>query len=291
MAQGMKRAFYMKTEAVRLLKHLCACEQAAPNYASRDPFVHEQIRLIALRGGVGLPVGNMKLAVAAELVRQDWAVWAKQTSGRDILVASEAGWAKFRRLAAEPADAYQSQHRSLRVVASEEGGEQGCVKLNDAESPLAWLHRRKGRNGQPLLDAVCFAAGERLRRDLTLAQFMPRISANWEAAIVDGRRSDHGLNPTEAMLAARQRADKALSALGPELAGLLIDVCGFLKGLDVIERERGWPARSAKVVLELALRRLADHYGMAAEARGPDAGRGLRHWGGSDYRPAFDRDG
>ena len=123
-------------------------------------------------------------------------------------------------------------------------------------------------------------AGERLRADFTRAHMMPRTTSNWASPISSGRRGAGGERAaafTETMLSARQRVHQALDAAGPEFGGLLLDVCCFLKGLDDIERERAWPSRSAKVVLQLALDRLARHYGYAAQVRGP-AHAAIRTW-------------
>jgi hypothetical protein len=141
--------------------------------------------------------------------------------------------------------------------------------MDTAESPLVWLARRKGRDGRALIEPVQLQAGERLRADFTRAQLMPHITANWNSAVARDRRGGGGVTTfTEAVVAARQRVRHAFDAAGPEFIGLLLDVCCFLKGLEDVERERGWPPRSAKVVLQLALDRLARHYGYAAEARG-----------------------
>src|SRR5438552_1991502 len=112
-------------------------------------------------------------------------------------------------------------------------------------------------------------SGERLLADVTRAQMMPRITANWTSSVAQDRRTGGGaVTFTEAAIAARQRVRHALDAVGPEFTGLLLDVCCFLKRLEDVERERRWPPRSAKVVLQLGLDRLARHYGYAAEARG-----------------------
>ncbi|MCK5712807.1 MAG: DNA replication protein, partial [Hyphomicrobiaceae bacterium] len=89
--------------------------------------------------------------------------------------------------------------------------------------------------------------------------------------------------------AARERVGRALAVVGPELAGVLIDVCCHLKGLEAAEREAGWPQRSGKVVLQLALSRLARHYGLGESASHatPRAAQ-VRHWGSGDYRPVFE---
>ena len=82
---------------------------------------------------------------------------------------------------------------------------------------------------------------------------------------------------TDLIVASRQRVRLALMACGPEFAGLLMDVCCFLHGLEDVERERGWPSRSAKIVLQLALDRLARHYGLTSATSGRASAR-IRTW-------------
>jgi hypothetical protein len=89
-----------------------------------------------------------------------------------------------------------------------------------------------------------------------------------------------------AVVAARERVNRALHAVGPELAGILVDVCCHEIGLEAAERSAGLPCRSGKVVLDIALTALARHYGLIAPER-PIAVR-LRHWGDADYRPTLD---
>ena len=141
--------------------------------------------------------------------------------------------------------------------------------IDEAESPLAWLARRKGRDGAPLIQPVQLQAGERLRGDFTRAQMTPRVTSSWDASVAQGRRVQGGSGTfTDTAVAARERLRGALDAVGPEFAGLLLDVCCFLKGLEDIERERRWPPRCAKVVVQLGLDRLARHYGLAEQTRG-----------------------
>ena len=227
-------------------------------------------------------VRAMHLAVAIHATMQD-----QLARGRPVLEITETGRAKLRRSAAPEADKFQAQHREIDETVIEP---HGAVKRNEAESPLAWLARRKDRAGRAMLDPASFAAGERFRHDFTLAGLQPRVTSDWSNPVSGAALGDRGMHISDLMVAARQRLDTALEALGPELGSLVIDVCGFLKGLETVEAEHGWPARSAKVVLGIALARLAAHYGLATEARGPARARALRHWGSEDYRPKVSAD-
>jgi hypothetical protein len=165
--------------------------------------------------------------------------------------------------------------------------------VNQDESPIAWLRRRKDRNGDPMISQTQFEAGERLRGDFWFAQMTPRTTTNWSSLSPQqrGRRygaaRQSGTDILDSAAAAAERVRRALSSVGPELSGVLIDVCCHLKGLEEAERAAGWPQRSAKIVLQLALTRLARHYGL--EVRPASRALGIvRHWGSEDYRPQFD---
>ncbi len=171
--------------------------------------------------------------------------------------------------------AFRAQHLDLSMsdLMTDAGVTQ--VIVNDSESPLAWLARRKGRDGRAMIGPDQFIAGERLRADFTRGHLTPRVTSSW-SGIARTKGSGGGGDMTDLIVASRQRVRLALEACGPEFSGLLLDVCCFLHGLEDVERARGWPSRSAKVVLQLALDRLARHYGLRADARG--GGAAIRTW-------------
>ena len=203
--------------------------------------------------------------------------------GQELFAASAEARAWLRREAMAE-HGFRSQHG--QVEAGAEGD--GAVFVNLDESPVATLARRRGNDGKAWLPDYLVVAAERLRRDFEIGQLQPRVTANWSASVATGRRGHHGSTQadlTETALAGRLRFDAAMRAVGPELSGLLIDICCLLKGLETVERERRWPVRSAKLVLRLALQGLARHYGLSAAATGAPAARRVRRWGAEDYRP------
>ncbi|MEO6154083.1 MAG: DUF6456 domain-containing protein [Croceibacterium sp.] len=127
------------------------------------------------------------------------------------------------------------------------------VTVNLAESPLTWLHA----HGH--LDNRLYDAGERLRADWERAQLSQSVTMRWDAVRIRGT-GDHGLNPTERQIAARQRFDGAIATAGKGLADILWRVVCAGETLPAAEKSLVWPARSGKLVLKLALDRVAEFY-------------------------------
>jgi hypothetical protein len=280
--QTVLDAAQIKRKELQLLRSLASDDA----YATQSPLGETALDVFSRRNGVSLRTGSGSIIDAETLVAQGLGQWTTgQVSGRRRLVISEAGQAFLKRTDTEEGvDPFIAQHTLAVHKDVEAQGVTRRVVFDEAESPLAWLSTRRNAKGERLLDPSLFEAGERLRRDLTFAQMIPRTTANWDPSLGGRDGYNAPLTYSETVIAARQRADQALRAVGPEFSGLLLDVCGFLKGLETIEGERQWPRRSAKLVLDLALSALARHYGIETHAEGPSRAT-VRHWGAADYRP------
>jgi len=133
------------------------------------------------------------------------------------------------------------------------GKRRRSVTVNLAESPLSWLHARGH------LDDRLFAAGETLRADYERAQLGARVTMRWEPVRTGGDPAS-GLAPTERQVAAKARFDGAIAAAGRGLADVLWRVVCAGETLPEAEKALAWPTRSGKLVLRLALDRVAEFY-------------------------------
>lgn len=191
----------------------------------------------------------------------------------------------YLRRAASPRDeAFIEQHGAIGHALADVGdGRKQSVRINREESPLSTLARLKEKTGGQFLPEEALAAGERLLADFMRGKLQPRMTANWEPRHASRMKGERGgmAELTDSAIAARIAVNRALEAMGPELAGVALDVCCFMKGLETVERERQWPVRSAKLMLRTALMVLSRHYNPPAPARRPR----LEHWGVEGYRP------
>ena len=128
------------------------------------------------------------------------------------------------------------------------------VTVNLAESSLSWLHARG------LLSDRRFAAGELLRADWERAQLSPRVTMRWEPVRIGGSSGTADLAPGERQIAAKARFDGAIAAAGPGLEDVLWRVVCAGESLPLAEKALGWPVRTGKLVLGLALDRVADYH-------------------------------
>lgn len=135
------------------------------------------------------------------------------------------------------------------------GGTRGARRsatVNLAESPLTWLHARGHLSDRQ------FEAGERLRADWERAHLGPRVTMRWDPVRVGG--GEAGLTPGERQIAARDRFHAAVTEAGAGLSDILWRVICAGEGLPQAERALAWPARSGKLVLGIALDRIAGFY-------------------------------
>jgi hypothetical protein len=169
------------------------------------------------------------------------------------------------------ANAFAAQHR---IIAVRPTGE----TTNLAESPLA----RLAHGPSAFLAPHHVEAGELVRRLVERAHLQPRLTMTYSASRVAG--ADRSKNDISDLAAdARRRLSEIHERLPVDCASVVVDVCGFLKGLQEVERDRGWPRRSAKLVLRIGLEQLAQMFGIASVATGQRTPS--RQWMADGARP------
>ena len=130
------------------------------------------------------------------------------------------------------------------------------VTVNTVESPLGWLFARD------MISRRQLDAGEQLRGDWERAGLSPGVTMKWDAAPIGRQRggSSAGIDLSGAQIDARRRFDGAIQAAGPGLSDILWRVVCAGEGMRDAETALGWPTRAGKLVLVLALDRIADYY-------------------------------
>ncbi len=162
----------------------------------------------------------------------------------------------------DPREIKEYALRGGQVDRLSKGGKQHnnrSVSVNIGESPLAWLYAHK------YLSDRQFLAGEKLRSDYERAAIGTNITMSWNPMPPSkGRRAAVGhLNQSESSLNAKQKFDAALNCLGDGLDAVAWRVICNCESVSNAEKAMGWPTRSGKLVLKLALDRLANHYRIA----------------------------
>lgn len=207
------------------------------------------------RDGGGWRGGGVKVpqAVIDTLLRED--LVEASDNGLGLTMVGQ-GWS------ARTADPLSGNRllatRVLPDDAAKPVARQRVVIANLAESPLGWLRSRG------LVSERQFEAGERLRGDWTVAGLGPRVTMRWDDGPRGGgaRGPDAPLDPTLSQIAAKQRTQAAMAAVGSGLSDILWRVVCDGEGMERAEKALGWPARAGRVVLCLALDRLADCYSL-----------------------------
>ncbi len=157
---------------------------------------------------------------------------------------------------------FSEQHRNIKF--NNDG-----VKINLNESPISRLTIvRAGK--KPYLEPHHVEAARRFSNLMERSHLRSRITMSYNDAQLASTKSSSNvkLDISDMAIDARKTMESLLADIPKDWASIIIDVCGFEKGLQTVESERGWPRRSAKLVLRIGLEQLAFNLGLCQKAIG-----------------------
>lgn len=220
-------------------------------------YIEEGERVVVQRSGsrATLSIGQIHDLIAVGLVERNGTALKARPEAR--------AWLK-RQMVDD--DQTAAQHRT--TITGVDG-----VTVNLAESPLGRL--ATPANGNPaFLASHQLAAGERVRRLFEQAHLVQRTTMSYDPSRVASSGGGSRNTPVSDMaMDARTRLNHLMTELPADCAGVVMDVCGYLKGLQQVETERQWPRRSAKLVLRIGLDQAANLLGLSEAATGAENGR------------------
>ncbi len=174
---------------------------------------------------------------------------------------------------------FAEQHSDIRNVQG------SLMRLNINEGPL--LRLSYSRNGRPpFLQSHHLLAAKKIETLVARTQMLQRTTMSYDPTRIGQGNKSSGLGPDlgDNALDARRKLQNCLDRLPLDCAGVVMDVCGFQKGLQLIETERKWPRRSAKLILRVGLEQLCAFFEFAPTIIGEETNLS-QFWMGEDARP------
>lgn len=139
----------------------------------------------------------------------------------------------------------------------------------EAAAILTRLAGSREQDGTAFLLPHHMLAATRLGSLIERSRITPRVTMSYDTARVGGGRGGNQMaEVSDTAASARTKVNQIATALPADCWGVVFDVCGLGKGLQLIETERRWPRRSAKLVLRIGLDQLASHFGLSPSAVG-----------------------
>jgi DNA-binding PadR family transcriptional regulator len=260
----------LERESLRVLRRLC--EAQAVLAVARDMDMAVVVR--ESPDGTAQRTAVVERDIAQAMALQEWISCTDPQARVARYRITQLGRQELRRLSGDDPGMAEARAQFVGARGTEESDDRiRHMRSILGESPLAALARRRDKDGQPFLSREMVAAGERLREDFELAQMGGRVTQDWARfltgpaqAVGPGDQRDRGA------AAARQRVADALADLGPGLGDVALRCCCYQEGLETLERNMGWAARSGKVVLRIAMQRLQRHYAETGGKFGPMIG-------------------
>lgn len=157
----------------------------------------------------------------------------------------------------EPLDNVLKQGISLNRTAKV------LAKNDDDYAPILKLYNRQRHMQHKYLNDIHVQAGQRLFENFVSSNLQPNVTMNWEKLSSAPQPHYTGAKDAgfgERLYIARKQLYEALKHVGEDFAVILVEVCLFGNGLEASEKSLGWPARSGKLLLTMALDKLAEYF-------------------------------